>query len=285
MVTKLTLLMGIVIVAVFIFFISTTESAVVLGEITLDKVMLVFVLAFVFEIIDSSLGQGYGTLGSPVFILLGFDPKLVVPSILISQAAGGLVGSWRQNYHKNVDFSSHKSPDMKKVYVITAAGIFGVIFAAWVGFKLPKDIMTTYIGLVVLVMGLLIVSGKRFKFSWKKLGVIGAVSAFNKGLSGGGYGPVVAGGQVIVGVDGKPAVGITNFAEAPICLAGFATWVLMQGMLPPYWMMMPMIVGSALAPLIGAWITYKLPENKLLKVLGVVIVILGILTLLKVLNP
>lgn len=283
MVTKLVALMGLVIIGVvaYLFF---TEPGTSL-EFGYEKLALVFILAFIFEIIDSSLGQGYGTLGSPVFILLGFDPKIVVPSILISQATGGLIGSWRQNYHKNADFTNHSTADMKKVYVITLAGILGVIFAAWVGFKLPKDIMTTYIGLVVLVMGILIVSGKRLNFSWKKLGVIGAISAFNKGLSGGGYGPVVAGGQVIVGVDGKPAVGITNFAEAPICIAGFATWVLMQKVFPPFAVVIPMIAGAALAPLIGAWITYKLPENKFLKILGAVIIILGILTLLKVLNP
>jgi len=31
-------------------------------------------------------------------------------------------------------------------------------------------------------------------FSWKRLIAIGLISSFNKGISGGGYGPLVTGG-------------------------------------------------------------------------------------------
>lgn len=51
--------------------------------------LLVALLAFLFELWDSRLEQGYGTLGIPTLILLGFDPKVVVPTILLSQAIEG----------------------------------------------------------------------------------------------------------------------------------------------------------------------------------------------------
>jgi uncharacterized membrane protein YfcA len=247
--------------------------------------ILIFLLAFCYEVIDASLGQGYGTLGSPTLILLGFDPKLVVPVILISQAGGGLTGAFWQNHYKNVDFSNSKTADMRKVYFIVACGIVGVVVASFIGFKISKDMLTTYIGLVVLTMGILIVSGVVLKFTWKKLSVIGAVSAFNKGMSGGGYGPVVAGGQVIIGVGAKSSVGITDFAEAPICIAGFITWTLLAQAFPPLDFMFAMILGCATAPALGAWLTFKIPAGKLKRIMGVVIIILGILCLLKVLNP
>lgn len=247
---------------------------------------VIFFLALIYEIIDSALGQGYGTLGSPTFILLGFSAKFVVPSILISQACGGLVGAYFHHKRKNADFSNGKTADIKRVYFIVVSGIIGVIIASVIGFKISKEIMTTYIGLIVLIMGILILSGVELKFTWKKLAAIGCLSAFNKGLSGGGYGPVVAGGQTIIGIDGKNSVAITDFAEAPICITGFIVWMLLAGKLPPLELMAPMMAGASVAPLIGTWITTKLHSRKKLKtVMGMTIVILGILCLMRVLNP
>lgn len=246
--------------------------------------LIVLLFALLFEICDSSLGQGYGTLGSPAFVLMGFAAKLVVPSILISQAVGGLVGAYFHNRYGNVDFSNRKTKDIRKVYFIVACGIIGVIIASFVGVKISKDIMVTYIGIVVLAMGILMLSGIILKFTWKKLAVIGSISAFNKGLSGGGYGPVVAGGQTIIGIGSKASVGITDFAEAPICISGFSVWCLLSG-LPPLDLMVPMCIGAGVAPILGAWITKKLPVTRLKQIMGVTIVILGVLCLLKVLNP
>ena len=250
----------------------------------LELVIFVCIIAFCCELLDASLGQGYGTLGSPIFLLMGFSPKVVVPSILLSQAIGGFsAGIWHHKYG-NVNFSNHKTVDFKRVYFIVVAGIIGVVVAAFIGIKAPKDLLTAYIGVVVLVMGVLLLSGKTFKFTWKKLSVIGAISAFNKGLSGGGYGPVVTGGQAIIGVNGKNSVAITDLAEAPICIAGFSVYLSSVGIIDPLFTL-SLCVGAILAPPLGAYITKRIPAGKFLKLLGAVIFILGVLTLAKVLNP
>lgn len=58
---------------------------------------------------------------------------------------------------------------------------------------------------------------------------VGVLSAFNKGISGGGFGPVVTSGQIIAGREGKSSIGTTTFAEAPICIAGFLTFLAAKG--------------------------------------------------------
>ena len=246
--------------------------------------LMIFSFAFLYEVIDSSLGQGYGTLGTPTFVLIGFDPRAIVPAILLSQAMGGLVGAFFHNRFRNVDFNGWRTGDAKKVYFIVACGVVGVVAASAIGIRTSKTILSYYIGAVVLVMGALILSGVAFKFSWLKMGVIGGVSAFNKGISGGGYGPVVAGGQTIIGVDGKAAVGVTDLAEAPICIAGFIVWKFMGG--TPVWeVTLPMCLGAGLAPLLGAYITFRTPTKLLKKLLGAVLLLLGFLCVFRVLNP
>lgn len=255
----------------------------------MDAILFVIILcmALLYEFIDAALGQGYGTLGSPTMILFGFTSKLVVPAMLFSQVVGDFSSAFFHHRFKNADFSGLWSPDSKRAYVITLSGTVGVVLASYLGASLiPKDIITTYIGLVVLIMGILILSGITLKFTWKKLCFLGAISAFNKGISGGGYGPVVAGGQTVIGVGTKNSIGITDLAEGPICIAGFLIWTIMKGIpLGELDMLIPLSIGALIAPALGAYVTYKLPLKTLKKLLGLTIVILGILTLAKVLNP
>jgi uncharacterized membrane protein YfcA len=249
--------------------------------------LLLALMAFAYEFVDAALGQGYGTLGSPTMILLGFSSKLVVPAMLLSQVVGDFSSAFFHHKFKNVDFSGLWTPDSKRAYVITLSGVIGVVIASYLGASLiPKDVMTTYIGIIVTVMGILLLSGVVFKFTWKKLMGLGVVAAFNKGMSGGGYGPVVAGGQTVIGVGAKNSIGITDLAEGPICIVGFITWTLLKGIsLAELQLLIPLCIGALIAPAVGAYMTYRLPTAKLKKVMGAVILILGVLTLLKVLNP
>jgi uncharacterized membrane protein YfcA len=244
---------------------------------------VIALVAFAYEFIDSSTGQGYGTLGTPTYVLIGYDPKLVVPAILLSQAVGGLTATYMHHFWKNADF--HSSRDLKPMALIVTCGIVGVIIAAAIGVKLPKDLLAWYIGLMVLAIGIFVVAGRTFKFTWHRLGAIGAVSAFNKGLSGGGYGPLVTGGQIVLSTEDHRAVSITDFAEAPICVTGFAVWMILSYSPAIVPMAAPMALGAGLAALIGPWFTYKTRGSKLRRLIGVLCIILGIMAIFRILNP
>jgi uncharacterized membrane protein YfcA len=247
--------------------------------ISLETAIGIFILAFICEFIDSSLGMMYGTILSPVLIIAGFEPLLVVPSILLSQAIGGFSASLFHHKFKNVSFRS-LSQDSKVVYLITASGIIMTFIAITVAVVIPSWALKTYIGLIVLAMGVILLSGIRFSFSWKKLTAIGVLSSFNKGLSGGGFGPVVTCGQVVIGRDPKQAIGSTTLAEAPICLAGFVIYAIM-GVVPDLSFLIPMCFGALAVGPIGAYATGKYPRKMLVKLLGILALGLGIWTLIK----
>jgi len=209
-----------------------------------ETVILVVVGGFLCEFIDASMGMMYGTILSPVLVIAGFEPVLVVPSILLSQALGGFTASIFHHRLKNVNlapktlnpkviakklselgyvesFRKGATKDFKVSFCVSSLGIVATIIAALIAISIPKAFLKTYIGILVLVMGIILLSGPEFKFSWKKMVAVGVLSGFNKGISGGGFGPVVTSGQIIAGREGKSAIGATTFAEAPICIAGF----------------------------------------------------------------
>lgn len=264
------------------------------------KMFLILVAAFICELIDSSLGMLYGTILSPLLISLGFDPLLVVPSILFSQAIGGFIASIGHHRLRNVDFSIKEdvmkrlselgyietfkkstTRDLKVVFVVTSFGIFATIFAAFIALSIPKALLKTYIGVLVLAMGIIILLRSRFNFSWKKIFGIGILSAFNKGISGGGFGPVVTGGQLISGREGKESVGATTLSEAPICIAGFLTYLIKNG-LSTWNLVLVLTTGAIIGGIIGPHITARFKSKEKIKlILGILIILEGTWTLLK----
>lgn len=244
---------------------------------------LLLAMAFVAELIDSSLGMGYGTILSPVLIILGFPPLVVVPAILLSQAFGGFSASVFHNRLENVKLT-RRSRDGRIVLLITILGVVAVVGAAILAMGLSKQALKIYIGILVLLMGIVLLSRIRFRFSWKKMVGVGILSSFNKGLSGGGFGPVVTAGQIIAGHDHKSAIGVTTAAEAPICISGFIAYCVLKGpdaILRDWIVFVPLTVGSLLSTPLGAMITRKFPEDKVRPTLGILVVILGIWTLAK----
>jgi len=241
--------------------------------------MLIFVLilAILFELVDSSLGMMYGTLLSPTLILLGFDTKLVVPSIVISQALGGAVATFRHSKYKSANFSG-MTRDTKIVLAVVIPGLMAVFLGVFVAVRLPTNWLNLYIALLVIAMGVLCIRPVYYKFAWWKMWMIGWLSAFNKALSGGGYGPVTSTGKVLGGLDAKTSVATTTFAEVPICLASFVLWYFMSGKLS--WALPIMLcLGGGLGGFIGPYITYKFNSKWLKMAVGVLAIACGVLVL------
>ena len=271
--------------------------------ITVELFLLIFIMAFICEFIDSSMGMGYGTILTPTLLIMGFDPLLVVPSILLSQAFGGFSASVFHHQFRNATFS-RKSDDFKAFLYISGFGIIATIFAALISINLPKAVLNSYIGLLVLAMGFIVLRNFTFKFSWKKMIGIGVISAFNKGLSGGGFGPVVTGGQIISGQNHRNAVGITTLAEAPICMIGFFTYIIGKAVIElngqlmqmPFaeftkhlfepkmfsWeLLLALLLGSIFVAPFGAFTTRIINQKYLNYIIGIIITVLGIWTLYK----
>ena len=173
-----------------------------------------------------------------------------------------------------------KSDDSTIVYIITICGILATIIAALVAIELPKYALKTYIGILVLIIGAILLSRKNFLFSWKKISFIGVMSAFNKGISGGGFGPVVTSGQIISGRNPRSAIGVTTLAEAPICTIAFLVYLLVRG-IPDWEFIGLLILGAVAVTPLGAFVTSKFRSEKLKIGLGFLVVGLGIWTLTK----
>ncbi|MFX1514271.1 MAG: TSUP family transporter [Promethearchaeota archaeon] len=188
--------------------------------------LLVSTLAFLAEYIDSTLGMGYGTTLSHILLII----------VAILHNVAGNVHFDFSNDSENLgpirlQSISYlpKSRDSQLALVMTFCSILGVITASLITIKLPIFYLKLYIGLLVLFMGVYMLKKRRTElaFFWTKIGCLGALASFNKGVSGGGYGPLVTSGQILSGVDSKSSIAITSFAESLTYIVGLCMYLIL----------------------------------------------------------
>lgn len=248
----------------------------------MNILLIIFCIAILCEIIDAGLGMGYGTILSPLLLLFGFSPLHIVPAILVSQAIGGIIASASHHNYQNVDLGFH-SKDIKYVYIISTLGIIAAIIAVFLNKSIPKVYIKTYIGILISLMGIILLCNKKYTLTLKKTFIIGVLSAFNKALSGGGFGPVVTGGQIMTGQKNNKAIGITTACEVPICIVSFVCYIFFKPDIH-YLLMTSLICGAIIGAPFGSYITKCLRNYQSITqyILGTIILLLGILTLWKV---
>ena len=237
-------------------------------------------LALVCEYVDSTLGMGYGTTLTPILLLMGYEPAQIVPSVLLSEFLTGILAGVLHHELGNVNLKPGSRP-FKVAMALAACSVVGTLVAVNIAVNVPTWMLKTYIGVLVLAMGIsiLLTIGRTFGFSWKKVVGLGLLAAFNKGLSGGGYGPLVCGGQVLAGMDEKEAIGITSLAEGLVCIVGVLAYYL-TGNGGVDWGLAPsLILGAVVSVPFAALTVSKIPLRHMRWVIGIAVTVLGLFTL------
>ena len=246
-----------------------------------ELILFLIVLALIMETIDSSLGMMYGTLLSPLLVGFGFSPLLVVPAILISQAIGGISGTYAHHKFENANFNG-LTKDTKIMLAMVIPGLFVVIFGVFAAVNLPVFWIKLYIAILVIIMSLFCLSPIRYNFAWWKHYAVGILAAFNKALSGGGFGPVTSTGGILGGLESKVSIATTTFAEVGICLMSFICYLLFIGNVDMSFVL-SLCVGAMIGGFIGPYINSKFSHHILRIFISIFGIGSGIWRLLKIL--
>ncbi len=266
-------------------------AAVNYGAITPDRMHIgssgwfaVLGMAFLTGYLDTCVGGGHGTMLTPMLILLGFPSKMVVPGVLLSEIGIGILATilnCRAGHIRLARGEQHR----RVLIVLSACSLVGSTMAVTAAVKLPQRWVSLYIGLVIVAVGLLLATGWRSSrgFSMRRIVVLGTVAAFNKGIAGGGYGPLLTGGQVLSGVCEKGAVSITLPARGLTGLISVILYFAAKGTLDPA-LALPLVVGSLLAMPIAVFTVAKVNADVLRKGIIATTLVLGVLLVVRALR-
>lgn len=254
-----------------------------LGGSSAAVFLAVFLAALGCEFIDSALGMGYGTTLTPVLLLVGFTPLQVVPCVLLSELMTGIAAAFMHQRDGNVDFL-HDRQARGVALLLSLLSAFGALLAVTVALSVPRVWLNGIISVIIVSVGITVLAtlGRPLRYHRRNLIIIGTVAAFNKGLSGGGYGPLTTAGQIVSGVSSKQAVAVTSMAESLTCLLALSAYLVMQGNLD-WGLAVPLALGALLSVPMATMTVRVLPEKLMRAGVGTLTCLLGLLMLTKLL--
>jgi len=230
---RLALLCGLYVVT---FLVMRTVDGGGPGGVVVPIYPVVVVAALVFELADSAAGMGFGTALAPLLFLLGYDPLQVAPVLLVSETLTGGISGGVHHELANVSFSLRPLNDTARVTlllgVVGAVGAGASILLTYVVLPVPDAYIETYVSLLVVLMGVIGLLRARLavtiRYRPRLLVAFALLAGVNKGIGGGGYGPVVTLGQVLSGVYEKSATAISSVAESVVSLVGVVTFAVLS---------------------------------------------------------
>lgn len=242
------------------------------------------ILAFIAEYFAATLGMGYGTTLAPILIILGYEPLVLVPAILFSQFLAGFASAAFHHRFRNMNLAEHRD-EREAAIIFSVMGVGGVLVAAFANVNLPVQYVKTYIAITVMAMGVLMIANVRREsaYSRSRLAVIGVFAAFNKGISGGGYGPISTSGQIISGIRPRAAIAITALVEGVICALGIGIYFVLS-IYPALLLTFAITVGALIAAPLSAITTASLEQKLLRTVVALSTFAIGVVTLILVLS-
>jgi len=228
-------------------------------------------IAMAFEFMDATAGMGFGTAITPLLLVMGFNPKQIVPVVMIQQGVAGLIGTFLHAEYQNVEWKfKPMSETIKLWFYIAIPGMLAVAFsvtAVYAVFKFAKVWITLYVCMLLLMMGFISlyqgVSKRERKYRPKMMIGFATLAGFNKGIGGGGYGPVVTIGGLLAGVPAKSMMAVTAISEGTVSTFSIIVWLLMlsSGVVVDYLLLPSMMIATILSAVVAPWATRVFPEK------------------------
>lgn len=174
-------------------------------------------VGFLAQLVDGSLGMGFGVISSAVLLSQGVPPPLVSASVNAAKLPTGGTAAASNYYHKNINWK-----------IVTALAIFGSIggiLGASVLSSLKGHALQYLVNAYLILIGAYIicrgVTGIALHLpNVNRFRLIGFSGGLIEGI-GGSWGPIVNTGLLGSGVESRYAIGSTNFSEFIVSLVVF----------------------------------------------------------------
>jgi uncharacterized membrane protein YfcA len=252
----------------------------------LQKLIVLALVGLAAQLVDGSLGMGYGLTSSSLLLMYGIAPAAASASVhmaeVVTTAASGISHMRFGNVDKEI------------VWKLIIPGSIGAFLGATVLSHLPGDVLKPYISIFLLLLGLYIIF--RFIFQYgqsdkaegkkvsKKMFIpLGFIAGFFDATGGGGWGPIAT-PTLLSKKDLEPrkVIGSVDTSEFAVSLASSVGFLLSLGANEINWIWaLALMIGGLVAAPIAAFLIKIIPSHLLGVIVGGMIIFTNIQTLLK----
>jgi uncharacterized protein len=227
------------------------------------------VVGLIAQMVDGSLGMGFGITSATLLIAAGIAPAVASASIHLAEVGTTLVSGFSHHRMGNVDW--------RTVGLLAVPGAIGAFVGAHILVGLPADIAKPWVGGLLFCLGgyvvwrFLVLGGKRptprGRLSARFLAPIGLLGGALDAIGGGGWGPVGTTSLLASGrLSPRFVVGSVSAAEFAVAVSGSIGFLMALGRAGiNMGFVLALLAGGVVAAPIAAWLVRHLAT----RVLGV----------------
>lgn len=243
---------------------------------------LMLLTGFLAQMVDGSMGMGYGTISTTFLLAIGVPPAIVSSRVHSARVfSSGVAG-----------FSHHRFGNINKKLFRTLvwSGVIGAIGGAalavfaqnknvsWV--RIPLSLYTFYLGYFIIRKAY---KKKQQNDKVKRAGWLATIGGFMDAFAGGGWGALVTSTLIAKRKSPRYVIGSVCLAEFFVVLASAVTFLILLKHLP-IMDVLGLIIGGVIAGPIAAKLVGKLPIKTTYLVVGLIVIATSIFTLYKVIS-
>jgi uncharacterized protein len=252
-----------------------TTSKILAGFNT-DFVLFLLIGIFA-QLIDGTLGMGYGATSTSFLLSFGVSPAISSMSVHVAEMF--TTGASAISHYK------FKNINEKLVIRLIIPGVLGSIVGAYLlADVIDGSIIKPYIAIYMMVLAIVIIlKGLRkniVKKETKRIGLLAVFGGFMDAVGGGGWGPIVTSTLMGRGGDPRYTIGSVNTAEFAISFASGITFILFDG-ISGWRVIAGLIIGGVIAAPIGAYLVNRIPRKPMTVLVGLLLIFLSLRTLVK----
>ncbi|WP_413873142.1 TSUP family transporter, partial [Desulfobacula sp.] len=170
---------------------------------------------------------------------------------------------------ENVEWKFSPMSETVKLWIIIAVtGCIAVscsIIGIYKYFPIDKVWIKLYVAILLVMMGVVSLWSAKKDRPYKPNKMIGfaALAGFNKGVGGGGYGPVVTIGGLLSGVPVKSMLAVTAICEGTVSTFAIIIWLglLTSGVQIDYIMLPSFMLATMFSAIAAPYMTRVFPEK------------------------
>ncbi len=248
------------------------------------KLIVLALVGFVAQLVDGSLGMGYGVTSSSLLILAGLTPAAASASVHFSELGTNLASGLSHWKLKNVDW--------RVVSRIAGPGAIGAFVGATVLSSLSTEAAAPIMAAILALLGAYVLARfvigfapPKFKkaISLKFLAPLGLFAGFIDATGGGGWGPVATPALLADGrLEPRKVIGSVDTSEFAVSAAASLGFLVGLGAAGINWgFALALLAGGLVAAPLAAVLVRYAPTHLLGVAIGGLILLSNSRTLLK----
>ncbi len=247
------------------------------------KLIVLAAVGLVAQLVDGSLGMGYGVTSSSLLILAGLTPAAASASVHFSELGTNIASGLSHWKLRNVDW--------RVVGRIAGPGAIGAFLGATVLSNLSTEAAAPVMSGILILLGIYILvrfilgikPSLKKQLTMKFLAPLGVFAGFIDATGGGGWGPVATPALLADGrLEPRKVIGSVDTSEFAVSAAASLGFLIGLGAAGINWSFaLALLIGGLIAAPLAAYLVKIAPSHLLGVAVGGIILLTNSRTLLK----